>query len=85
MKNLKENHRIISLRYLHVYLDPECCGKGNTVTSVCRGFFANSIGHSGRSRGCRIILQRCLTDGLTVQTQNVATNLRIYDPIGMSN
>ena len=81
---LRESHGIqISLRHLHrilrsltlrrrVYSDPR---------SIV-DFVVNSVENSGRNHGYRIMRQRCVANGLSVRTHDVATILRICDPIG---
>ena len=81
---LRERHGIqISIRHLHRVLRSLSLRRReySDARSVVE-FVVNSIEHSGRNHGYRIMRQRCLANGLSARTQDVATILRICDPIG---
>lgn len=81
---LREEHGIsISVRHLHRVLRSLMLRRRNysDPRSVV-DFVTGSLGHSGRLHGYRLMRQRCLASGLRVRTQDVATILRIYDPVG---
>jgi len=80
---LRESHGIqISLLHLHrilrsltlrqrVYSDARSVG----------AFVVNSVENSGRNHGYRIMRQRCVANGLSIQTHDVATILLAYTEI----
>jgi len=81
---LRESHGIqFSLRHLHRILRSLTLRR--RVYSDTRSvvdFVVNSVENSGRNHGYRFMRQRCVANGLSVRNHDVATILRICDPIG---
>ena len=83
---LNDDHRIyISLRHLHRILRSLMLRRRyNSDPRSIVDFITDSIRHSGRFHGYRIMRQRCIANGLRVRTQDVVYILRICDSKGKS-
>lgn len=81
---LSETHDIeMSLRQLHRILRGlDLRRRRYSEMPAILDFIHAEVQTSGRSHGYRMMRQRCMANGLHVRTQDVATILRVFDPVG---